>query len=267
MNREKFLALVNEASKILNNRRLDKAFATMPSTYVISKSKAFFQWRADLQHQLNYMKHEKIAVKSYDLLNQLDNAVSEEVFNHLEANISCIAENFNDFVTPQQIANVNLPVPTIKAPKNISPSNKVFIVHGHNEVIQQKTARFLEKLDFDPIILHEQASKGNTIIEKIEKYTDDVCFAVVLYTDCDEGKAKNDEELKPRARQNVVFEHGYLISKLGRERVVALVQDGVETPGDMSGVVYIHLDSGKTWQYDVASEMQALGLDVDKNKI
>ena len=36
-----------------------------------------------------------------------------------------------------------------------------------------------------------------------------------------------DTDLKPRARQNVVFEHGYLIGKLGRNKVCALVKEEV----------------------------------------
>jgi len=39
------------------------------------------------------------------------------------------------------------------------------------------------------------------------------------------GKATGDPELKPRARQNVVFEHGYLMGKIGRKNVCALVKD------------------------------------------
>jgi predicted nucleotide-binding protein len=48
---------------------------------------------------------------------------------------------------------------------------------------------------------------------------------------------------KWRTRQNVVFEHGYLIAKLGRTCVAALVKGAVETPNDISGVVYVSLDS------------------------
>lgn len=34
---------------------------------------------------------------------------------------------------------------------------EVFIVHGHDEEAKAKTARFIQKLGFKPIILHEQA--------------------------------------------------------------------------------------------------------------
>lgn len=143
---------------------------------------------------------------------------------------------------------------------------RVFIVHGHDDAAKLEVARTLEHAGFAPIILHEQANSGKTIIEKIEAYTD-VCFAVVLYTPCDLGQAQKDKRGRPRARQNVVFEHGYLIAKLKRERVCALVKDGVEIPGDMSGVVYIPMDSNGGWKMQLAAEMRAVGLKFDLNTL
>lgn len=146
-------------------------------------------------------------------------------------------------------------------------SNKVFIVHGHDELAVQEMARTLEKWGFKAIILHEQADMGLTIIEKIEKYTD-VDYAVVLYTECDYGRAKEasvDDE-KYRARQNVVFEHGYLISKLHRGHVCALVKGDVETPGDISGVVYVPMDDNGAWKMALAKNMKAAGINIDMDK-
>lgn len=152
-------------------------------------------------------------------------------------------------------------------PKVPMDKSKVFIVHGHDGEAKQAVARFVEKIGLEAIILHEQASSGNTIIEKIEANSN-VGFAIVLYTPCDEGRPKGEEnQLKPRARQNVIFEHGYLIGKIGRKNVSALVKGDVETPNDISGVVYIKMDEADSWKYAVGKEMKACGYDVDLNKI
>lgn len=148
----------------------------------------------------------------------------------------------------------------------IVDKTKVFIVHGHDNEAKQETARFIEKLGLQAIILHEQASKGKTIIEKIEENSN-VGFAVVLYTPCDEGKAKTQSELHNRARQNVVFEHGYLIGKIGRQNVCALVKGDIEKPNDISGVVYINMDSHGAWKTDLIKEMKESGYSVDANKL
>ena len=138
---------------------------------------------------------------------------------------------------------------------------KIFIVHGHDELAKVTLARFIEQIGLNPIILHEQASSSQTIIEKIESYSD-VGFAIVLYTPCDVG-SKAGDDTKPRARQNVVFEHGYFIGQLGRSKVTALVKGDVETPNDISGVVYIDLDERGAWKMDVAKELQHSGYKID----
>ncbi|HHL43702.1 MAG TPA: hypothetical protein ENJ42_08795 [Hellea balneolensis] len=148
----------------------------------------------------------------------------------------------------------------------ILPLNKkVFIVHGHDEGSRESVARFLEKLDFTPIILHEQANKGQTVIEKIET-NDDVSFAVVLLTPDDEGCIKG-EALKPRARQNVLLELGYFLAKLGRENVCALHKKSVEIPTDYAGVIWTELDDHGNWKTALARELKAAGHQVDMNKI
>ena len=143
--------------------------------------------------------------------------------------------------------------------------NKVFIVHGHDSEAKTEVARFVEKLGLEAIILHEQASSGNTIIEKIEEYSN-VGFGIVIYTPCDVGNSvRNKEKLNSRARQNVVFEHGYLIGKIGRKNVCALVKGDIETPNDISGVVYINMDSNKAWQTHILKEMKKQGYQIDAN--
>lgn len=145
--------------------------------------------------------------------------------------------------------------------------SKVFIVHGHDDGAKNEVARFIEKLGFEANILHEQIDSGATIIEKLEKHTD-VGFAIVLYTACDVGGVRSKpEDLKPRARQNVVFEHGLLIGKIGRANVVALVKGDLEIPNDISGVVYKSMDISGAWKYSIAREMKSSGYDVDMNKV
>lgn len=137
----------------------------------------------------------------------------------------------------------------------------VFIVHGRDNESKQEVSRFVESLGLMAIILHEQASAGMTIIEKIERYAGDADFALVLYTPCDLGRGAHESNVRPsnRARQNVVFEHGYLMAKLGRQNVCALVKGHIETPNDISGVVYVSLDPAGGWKGEVAKELRECG--------
>ena len=144
-------------------------------------------------------------------------------------------------------------------------SNRVFVIHGHNQSTREKVARFLEKLHLEPVILHEQPNKGRTIIEKFEDYTD-AHFAVVLLTADDVGgREQESKELKPRARQNVVFEFGYFIGKLGRRRVCALLETTIEKPSDCDGILYVPLDEQDSWRMQLIQELKAAGFDIDAN--
>jgi len=142
---------------------------------------------------------------------------------------------------------------------------QIFIVHGHDDADKISVARFIEKLQFEPIILHEQTNQGRTIIEKFETFSN-VGFAVVLLTPDDIGGAVN-QETQPRARQNVILELGYFLGRLGRSHVCALMKDGVEPPSDFSGVVYLPFDEHDGWQRGLANELQSAGYNVDWNKV
>lgn len=151
-------------------------------------------------------------------------------------------------------------------PKIVAPiTNRIFIVHGHDDGARESVARFLERLGFEPIILHEQANKGRTVIEKVEANSD-VSFAIVLLTPDDEGCARGGT-LEPRARQNVLLELGYFIGRLGRERVCALRRGAVEIPSDFAGVVWETMDSSSGWKQALGRELEAAGHTIDWNVV
>jgi len=145
--------------------------------------------------------------------------------------------------------------------------HRIFIVHGHDEGALHATARFLDQLTQDFIILREQPNQGRTIIEKFEDYSD-VGFAVVLLTPDDRG-GKIDEppdQQKDRARQNVMLELGYFLGRLGRNRVCALYRSGVEIPSDYTGVLYVEIDDRGAWKLELARELRAAGFPIDMNR-
>lgn len=144
---------------------------------------------------------------------------------------------------------------------------KVFLVHGRDDGTLSTVARTLEQLGLDPIVLQEQPNQGRTIIEKFEDYAGTVGFAVVLGTPDDEGRLISEQELRPRMRQNVIFELGYFAGKIGRGRVVALTKGDVEIPSDYSGVLYIPLDEQGVWRMNLVRELKSAGFQVDANRL
>lgn len=155
-------------------------------------------------------------------------------------------------------------LPPGSKPVTAELSRRVFVVHGHDEGARETVARFLMQLGFEPIILHEQANRGGTVMEKIEKHGD-VGFAVVLLTPDDQGCAKGGTP-EPRARQNVLLELGYFLGRLGRDKVCALKRGTVEIPSDFAGVVWESMDSNG-WKQALGRELEAAGHEIDWNKV
>lgn len=142
---------------------------------------------------------------------------------------------------------------------------RVFIVHGHDEAARETVARFLQWIGFETIILHEQANRGRTVIEKFEAHSD-VGFAVILLTPDDIGAKAGDVPI-PRARQNVILEWGYFIGQLGRSHVCALKKGNVEMPSDTLGVVWESFDDHGAWKNKLARELAEVGFEIDWQRV
>ena len=144
-------------------------------------------------------------------------------------------------------------------------TGRVFVVHGRDDRAKLEVRSLLRQLDLEPVILDEQPSRGQTVIEKFEVNTD-VDFAVVLLTPDDTGNLAGAPcEAKPRARQNVIFELGFFVGKLGRPRVFVLHKETVEIMSDYHGVIYIPMDDAGGWKLKLAKEIKNAGINVDMN--
>ncbi|MGJ0848775.1 TIR domain-containing protein [Tissierella praeacuta] len=156
--------------------------------------------------------------------------------------------------------------------KNITGNSKdkIFIVHGHDDAMKESVARVVERFGIEAIILHERTDKGRHIMEKLEGESKDVGFAIVLLSGddiCYSGFMPDKQ--RTRARQNVVFELGYFIGKLGKDRVLSLyTQDkNFEMPSDYSGVLYTEYDATGMWKYKLGKELKSSGYDIDLNEL
>lgn len=151
-----------------------------------------------------------------------------------------------------------------------SGSKKIFVVYGHDDIARTQLEALLRRWDLEPIILDQQASGGQTIIEKLEEYGSDVGYAIVLATPDDEGKAKPEADYKSRVRQNVVLELGMFLAKLGRNRVAILLKEAVnfEKPSDIQGLIYIPFQN-KVDEVSISliRELSKQGYKIDTSRI
>ena len=206
-----------------------------------------------------------VAVVQVPLFKQI-----EELHEDIDHHVSKL-ESYRDQLELIQLDPSLTQSITVSGGLQVIDPKKVFVVHGHDNESKLAVARFLEKLELKPIILHEQADLGLTVIEKFEANSN-VGFAVVLITPDDVGtsekdfREKGEGALRGRARQNVVFELGFFMAKLGRTKVRALVKGEVDIHSDIQGVIYTPIDPHDGWKFKLAKEMQDSGMDIDLTK-
>lgn len=196
-------------------------------------------------------------------INASEARMEESRFTSLRSQLATLEGLLELLTTEDELQNLGVVKPHPPSGNN----HRIFLVHGHDERVVQETARLLERLGQEVVILRDQPNAGKTIIEKFEEYSD-VGFAVVLLTGDDRGgtAATAFDDQTPRARQNVIFEMGYFIGRLGRGRVCVLYQQGVEIPSDYSGVLYHEIDAGSAWRIHLANELRAANFQIDLNK-
>lgn len=159
---------------------------------------------------------------------------------------------------------------TVTVTSSALKSRRVFVVHGHDEDALTRVRLFLRDVDLEPIVLQAEPSGGRTIIEKIEDYikAENIAFAIVLLTPDDVGYPKDEpNKARGRARQNVILELGYCMGQLGRSHVCALVKGDIERPSDYDGVMYVKMNGNSDWKHQIAQEINAVGIAVDRGKI
>lgn len=194
--------------------------------------------------------------------------MTEPDANHYRvAGLKSASALLNAAVTSLELRGVGAG-PDDALPIDPSARSDIFIVHGHDDGLKEKVARFLTQLtNKEPVILHEQLNAGDTIIEKLERVTATAGYAVVLATADDFGRAAASLDELPRARQNVIFELGYFFAALGRPRVASVYEAGVERPSDTDGILHIPVDGPGAWKIQLMREIEGAGFEVDRTAL
>ena len=263
-----------KSHKARSIKRLSNALNRIPALKQASQtSPSFEKWRRDTVVAIqNVFENRPDYVKTFENIRYTSMVISwastqsddrpyyvlglDRAASMLESMIDEIKEYWDD----AEQAGTGNTVPLVT-----EVTNQVFVVHGSDDGTKETVARFLDKLGLQPVILHEQANQGRTIIEKFEEFAQ-VGFAVVLLTP-DDIFSPSDQSVKPRfrPRQNVILELGYFLGKLGRHRTLALQKGNLELPSDYDGVLYVPLDDQEAWRMHLVRELKEAGFDVDAN--
>ncbi|UTH14756.1 TIR domain-containing protein [Macrococcus equipercicus] len=164
--------------------------------------------------------------------------------------IETVIEKIDD-----EIEVFNEPEHATKAEKE----NSIFIVHGHDESLKLKVEKTILNQGIKPVVLSETVNGGKMILEKFQEEIKKCKAAIIIYSADDKV---NDGS---QARPNVIFEHGYAISELGKDKVVMINSSNeVNLHSDISGLLYIPVVDD--WKYKVLKELKYMGFEIDFSK-
>lgn len=214
----------------------------------------------------------KILLKNADLFIVEEKRTGNNLGTTLKLANGCLVNCWDKGTVNCQGKNIEQVNAILAAETKTSVQNrKVFVVYGHDTNARTQLEAMLRRWDLEPLILDQLISSGQTIIEKLEEYTQQANFGIVLATPDDIGYPKNDETKKQyRVRQNVVLELGMLLSRIGREKVAILLSQAeiMEKPSDIDGLIYIPFkDNVEETKLSLAKEMKNNGYSLDIAKL
>jgi predicted nucleotide-binding protein len=204
--------------------------------------------------QLAYIVYLKTAYEP-DVFNFLFEVTGQDNF---EEAIKALNQTFlQHFIKAlDDIANAN-PEYSKSVLKKVKGKN-VFIIHGHDSSLKTELQLLLKTGGVPYIVLHEEADRGRTVIDKLEDESGQSNFAIAVLSP--------DDLLQNgvyRARQNVILEIGYFMGLLGKDRVRLLVKGDIDIPSDLYGILYEKYDEAGSWKARIAKELIAAGVFID----
>ena len=162
-------------------------------------------------------------------------------------------------------------IPTIKPVKPSSDlQGRIFVVCGTDAKMKHALTNALTKLRLVPVIMCEEPSQGRKIVERFTDYAD-VGFAVVLLSPDDFAYASEESPTKRKLRpsQDVVFELGFLLGKLGKDKVLVFYREheNFGSPTEFEGLKAAAFDDRDSWKLSLIRELTNCGYTVEADRI
>jgi predicted nucleotide-binding protein len=147
---------------------------------------------------------------------------------------------------------------------------RIIVVSGADETMKQTMTLALRKLGLASVVMSEEPAQGKKLVDRFKEYAD-VGFAVVLLSPDIYVYPKGEEATKRERtpRQDVTFMFGFLLGKLGKERVLAFYRESPNFafPIEFEGVKFAPLDNRDSWKLALIRELTGCGYIVDAERL
>lgn len=145
-------------------------------------------------------------------------------------------------------------------PSEIPNNKNIFIIHGHDELNTRRLLNLVQNdFSLNPVAIFMKPGQSKIILEKFEYDASTCCFAIALFSKDDEVQKMDESYFQ--ARPNVIYESGWFTGRLGKNRIVLLLQNGVKIHSDLEGISRIQFEMNIEEKYkEIRNELIAAKL-------
>ena len=147
--------------------------------------------------------------------------------------------------------------------EGVAPSQpRIFVVPGTDQLINHDILEFLNSLTAKVVIKDDDRKRGESLLDQLNRCAANDFVVFILGADFYfYPRTQDAQTARLMAAQEIIFQLGYLVAKLGRERMVVLYQesDHFRRPTDYFDIYYVPLASNAVWKIDLAKRMKACG--------
>jgi predicted nucleotide-binding protein len=159
------------------------------------------------------------------------------------------------------VALANSPISCPASQVSRPPSTRnVFIIHGHDELNTRRLSDMLQtQFQLVPVIMLSKPGMSRPLTDKFEDEAQTCVFAFALFTPDDE--IQNQAGPYSQARPNVIYEAGWFVGRLGKQRVAILLKNDTAIHSDLHGVSQIRFaDNVEEKFLQIKQELQAANI-------
>ena len=164
-------------------------------------------------------------------------------------------QNQEDLKTKDNLADfIYTPVPG---------EGRVCITYGRDQIMNRQVVSVIRALGVNPIVMQDKNNRDKSLAQFSTEYKN-IVFVIAILSMDDWVYPKNG---KPKdahlfADQTVIFQLGYWIGKLGRNRVFTLFYDqrNFRRPTEHFDVIYTPLDKNGAWKKELAKRLSTFGI-------
>ena len=227
----------------------------------IKVAKVVIFWSYQTADQLRLPNHESL-IAAKDKKYVIDNILKGKVIGVYLCTEEFVAVTAKKSAQARQAQSA--PVASSGTPR------RIIVVSGTDKTMKQTITDALRKLGLAAIVMNEEPSQGKRIVDRFADYAD-AGFALVLLSPDIYAYPKGEEATKRERipRQDVTFMFGFLLGKLGKDRVLAFYRESPNFafPIDFEGVKFVALDDRDSWKLALVRELTDCGYTVDAERL